>query len=70
MFVRYLVDGKPHTSFLKMVDLCDGTAETIEKKILDVIGMCKINVGVFFSFGSDGAAVMTGRRTGIESFEF
>lgn len=65
IFVRFLVKGKPYTCFLKMVDIVNGTAETIEQKLLDVCSQCEISTSVIFSFGSDGAPVMTGRRTGI-----
>ena len=60
IFVRFLVDGKPRTCFLKMVDIINGKAETIEQALLDTIPTNKI-----FSFGSDGAPVMVGKRTGV-----
>jgi hypothetical protein len=31
VFVRFLIKGKSQTSFLKIVDLVDGMAETIER---------------------------------------
>lgn len=65
VFVRFLVKGLSRTCFLKMVDLEDGRAETIEKALLDVLQQCKIPISEIFSFGSDGASVMTGRRTGV-----
>ena len=36
VFVRFVVEGKSQTSFLKIADLMDGTAETIETALLDV----------------------------------
>ena len=54
VFVRFLVEGKSQTSFLKIVDL--GL-----KALLDICRQC----GLIFSFRSDGASVMTGRRTGV-----
>ena len=65
IFVRYLDQGKPNTAFLKMVDLFDGTARSIEKALLDVCNECGIHFSKVFSFGSDGASVMTGVRTGV-----
>ena len=65
IFVRFLVDGKPRTCFLKIVDIINGTAETIEKTLLDVCSECEIPSSLIFSFGSDRAAVMTGRKTGV-----
>lgn len=48
-----------------MVDLSDGTADSIEKALLDVCRECEIPISIVFSFGSDGASVMTGRRSGV-----
>ncbi len=48
-----------------MVDLADGRAETIENVLLDVCRQCDISTSLIFSFGSDDAAVMTGRRAGV-----
>ena len=65
VFVRFLVEGKSQTSFLKIVDLVDGKAKTIERALLDICRQCEILTSLIFSFGSDGASVMTGRRTGV-----
>ena len=48
-----------------MVDLKDGTADSIEKTLLEVLSKCDIPISAVCSFGSDGAAVMTGRRSGV-----
>lgn len=61
----YLVSGEPRTCFLRVVDLLDGKAVTIEQKLLDICSWCKIPIGKVFGFGSDGAATMAGRRTGV-----
>lgn len=65
VFVRFLVKGKPQTSYLKVVDLVDGTAESTENALLDVCSQCEIPLSKVLSFGSDGASIMTGRRTGV-----
>ena len=65
VFARFVIEGKSHTSFLKMVDLVDGTAGTIETALLDMYRQCEIPTSSIFSFGSDGAVVMTGRSTGV-----
>ena len=67
VFVRLLVEGKPQTSFLKTVDLVDGTAETVERALLAVCRQCKIPFSQILSFGSDGSSVMTGRLSGVAS---
>ena len=62
VFVRDVFKGKPYTSFLQMVDLEDGKASTIAQSLLSVLRRCEIPV---FGLGSDGAAVMVGRRSGV-----
>ena len=64
VFFRFLVEGKLQISFLKIVDLVDGTSETIERALLAVCRQCEIPCSQSFSFGSDGASV-TGRRSGV-----
>ena len=46
-----------------MIDLVDGRADTIESALLDVCRQC--NIPTSLRFGSDGAAVMSVRRTGV-----
>ena len=48
-----------------MVDLKDGTANSTEKALLEVLSKCDIPISAVCSFGSDGAAVMMGRRSGV-----
>ena len=36
VFIRFLVKGTSQTCFLKMIDLVDGRADTIESALLDV----------------------------------
>ena len=60
VFICFLVKGVSHTCFLKMVDLKDGTTDSIEKALLEVFSKCDIPISAVCSFGSNGAAVMTG----------
>ena len=48
-----------------MVDIDDGKASTITQSLLSVLRRCEIPVTSVFGFGSDGAAVMVGRRSGV-----
>ena len=50
---------------MKIVDLMDGTAESIERVLLDVCRLCEISTSQILSFGGDGAAVMAGKHTGV-----
>lgn len=57
--------GKPRSTFLRMVDLVDGTAECIEEAIRAYITDKELPFSKLMGFGSDGASVMTGRLTGV-----
>ena len=50
-----------------MVDLINGMAETIERALLDVLKQANIPKTSIHSFGSDGAAVVTGRVSGVQA---
>lgn len=65
IFIRIMVKGQAQTHFLKIADICDGKAETIEEKLLSVCSQSQISLNKVFGFGSDGAAVMTGCRSGV-----
>ena len=65
VFVKYLVKGVPQTRFLKVVSLLNGKAETIEQKLLEIIQTCKISLMKVAGFGSNGAAVMVGKKSGV-----
>ena len=60
-----VADNKAQTFFLRMVDLINGKAETIENKLLEVIRDCDIPISKVYGFGFDGASVMTGKRSGV-----
>ena len=50
---------------MKIVDLAAGTAEVMERALLNVCRQCEIPTSQIFSFGSDGAPVMTSKHTGL-----
>ena len=51
VFIRFLVKGVSHTCFLKMVDLKDGTADSIEKTLLEVLSKCDIRLAQYVALG-------------------
>ena len=61
---RYLTDSGIKMSFLHIGDI-NGTAETIEGAILQYLSDKNLRITNLCAFGSDGAAVMTGRLTGV-----
>lgn len=65
IFVRLLVKGSPHTRFLKVVELQNGKADTIKEKLVDVCQESGLPLSKITGFGSDGASVMVGCRTGV-----
>ena len=66
LVARYVTDTEGvKTSFLNVADIFDGTAETIEAAILKYLDNKSLEVSKLGGFGSDGAAVMTGRHTGV-----
>ena len=62
---RYLTDSGVATTFLHIGDLANGTADTIERAMLQYISDKTLQVTKLCAFGSDGASVMTGRLTGV-----
>ena len=67
LVARYLTEGGVRTSFLHIRDIhtCNGTAETIEAALLQSLTDKGLIITRLRGLGSDGAAVMTGRVTGV-----
>ena len=57
---RYLTDSGVKTSFLRIGDMMNGKAETIEGAILHYLGNKTLQITKLCAFGRDGASVMTG----------
>lgn len=68
-FVKYVNgNGEAKTVFLgaKALDSPQGpNAESITKKLLDLLADCKLPTNLMSSFVSDGASVMTGKNSGV-----
>ena len=68
-FVKYVNgNGEAKTVFLgaKALDSPQGpNAESITKKLLDLLAECKLPMNLMSSFVSDGASVMTGKNSGV-----
>ena len=66
LYGRYVSEtGEPCSTFLRIVDLVDGTAEHIEDAIRAYVADKGLALSTLMGFGSDGAAVMTGRLSGV-----
>ena len=64
IYVRYVLEGDIRVDYLKISDLKDGTAATIEE-LLSVCQFVGINLSKVVGFGCDGASVMVGARNGV-----
>ena len=53
------------TRFLAITDLPNQKSETIERAILDILGVKKIPLQRVIGLGTDGATNMTGRKSGL-----
>lgn len=62
---RYLTDDGIKTSFLRITDIPNGTAETITGAMMKFVSDNALHITRLCAFGSDGASVMTGRLSGI-----
>ena len=62
---KYLTHDGVRTSFLTITDIPNGTAETIEGVMLNFMREKGLQITRLCAFGSDGAAVMTGKRSGV-----
>ena len=66
VFICFFGEYSIHV-FFKMVDVKDGTIDSIEKALalLEVLSKCDIPISRICSFGSDGAAIMMGQQYGV-----
>ena len=53
------------TTFLKILELSNGTADANEANLLAYIEENGFNIMKMMGLGTDGAAVMTGKRNGV-----
>ena len=66
VYIRYLSPAaKVCTSFLTIIELPNGTAETVEKYLTTYLESKLILLSNMVGFGSDGASVMIGRHNGV-----
>ena len=70
VYIRYAVQGTIRTKFLGIQDVEKGDAENVTKALSKVVND-NLNIEIsqlyptLVGFASDGAAVMTGRRSGV-----
>lgn len=64
---RYSTSCGIKTAYLKITDIPDGTASTIEAALFQVLDEKEIDISKLRGFGSDGAAVMVSRKNGVST---
>ena len=57
--------NKLKIEFCANIEVINGTAETVYNAIMKWLESIGVNIAQVSGFGSDGAAVMTERRTGV-----
>ena len=65
LVVSYVMEEGIKTSFVHIRDLDNDTAESIEAALVQFLSDKAIQITKLRGFGSNGAAVMTGRLTGV-----
>ena len=66
IYTRYISpEAEVCTSFLAIVELPNGTSETVEKALTNYLESNNIPLSSLVGFGTDGAAVMIGRHNGV-----
>jgi hypothetical protein len=67
LYVRYIKDGKSKTVFAETISIPNGKADTIKDAILTFLHKNQFPLHKLCAFGSDGAAVMVGRKNGVST---
>ena len=66
IYARFInSDTQAQTVFLKITELTNGRAETIEEALMTYLDKCSIPLSHLVGFGSDEASVMTGKHSGV-----
>ena len=64
-FCKIVNNNQLKIEFCANIEVMNGTAETIYNAITEWLASVGVNIEKVSGFGSDGAAVMTGRRAGV-----
>ena len=63
--LKVVTRGKPEILFAKNIDVPDGKADTISAALKTYLEEANVPARKLAGFGSDGAAVMTGKKSGV-----
>lgn len=65
IFLRFVDQGEPSSSYLGSIQLDDGKANTITNVLHDTLSQMGLEEQKMVSLGTDGAATMVGRKSGV-----
>ena len=66
IYARFInLDAQIQTAFLRIVELANGFAVTIEEALMTFLDKYSIPLSHLVGFGSDGASVMMGKHSGV-----
>ena len=66
VYIRYITpNAEVKTSFMKILELFNGTAQTIEEAVVNYLDNTNLPFSKMVGFATDGARVMTGRLNGV-----
>ena len=66
IYARFInSDTQVQTVFLKIVELTNGCAETIDDTLVIYLDKYSVSLSRLAGFGSDGASVVTGKHSGV-----
>ena len=65
VYINYLDKAIAYTKFLTILKLSSADASVVYNSLVSYLKACKIDPSKIFGFSSDGAAVMTGKDSGV-----
>ena len=65
VFINYIDNGSVQTKYLTLIKLASADSSVVYNSLISYFRACDIDISTVYGFGSDGAAVMTGKHIGV-----
>ena len=65
VFINYIDNGSVQTKYLTLIKLASADSSVVYNSLISYLRACDIDISTVYGFGSDGAAVMTGKHNGV-----
>ena len=65
VFINYIDNGSVQTKYLTLIKLASADSSVVYNSLISYFRACDIDISTVYGFGSDGAAVMTGKHNGV-----